>query len=380
MANWSGLMLTRKGELLHAKVEINLCKLHLTKIKLGSGVLEDGQQLETLTDLIRPQQTVGIGSVTDNKDGTVTIEGIITNADLETGYTVTEMGLFATDPDKGEILYAITRDAHPDYLPAKGGATIVAQEFNLSIGITNAANVTATIHMGSLATIEHIQKIIKMLQEHNTAPDAHENRFAALMAELGGYLPLTGGAMSGAITVGNCPGMRKATDREETYVYGGTTNKDGAAFGLRGVNCTEYGEELRGSFGIAAVHPSGAVHMLNGLGNGDLLWDGINIGAGGIVAQSIGQNGYIKLGNGLIIQWGYAEQKDSSPLLIAFPIVFPSLPLSLVFGEDAATNNMLETAQYVNLTNHGFTFYGSNMTLGNLVPGPCKAFWLALGY
>ena len=173
MANWSGLTLTRKGELLHAKVEINLCKLHLTKIKLGSGVLEDGQQLEVLTDLIQPRQTVGIGSVTDNKDGTVTVEGIITNTDLETGYTVTEMGLFATDPDEGEILYAITRDAHPDYLPAKGGATIVSQEFNLSIGITNAANVTATIHMGSLATIEHIQKLIKMLQEHNTSTAAH---------------------------------------------------------------------------------------------------------------------------------------------------------------------------------------------------------------
>lgn len=190
----------------------------------------------------------------------------------------------------------------------------------------------------------------------------------------------TPGRVSDAITIGNFPGMRKATDREELYVYGGTTNKDGAAFGLRGVNCTEYGEELRGSFGIAAVHPSGAVHILNGLGNGSLLWDGINIGAGGIVAQSIGRNGYIKLGNGLILQWGYAEQKGVTPMLIAFPIAFPSLTLSLVFGEDAATNDMLETAQYVNLTNHGFTFYGSNITLGNLVPGPCKAFWLALGY
>ena len=269
MANWSGLVLTRKGELLHAKVEINLCKLHLTKIKLGSGVLEDGQQLETLADLIRPRQTVDIGTVTDNKDGTVTVAGIITNAELETGYTVTEMGLFAADPDEGEILYVVTRDAHPDYLPAKGGATIVAQEFNLNIGITNATNVTATIHMGSLATIEHIQKIIKMLQVHNVAPNAHEKRFKEVMAALGGYLPLVGGVMNGAIIVGNCPGMKKATDREETYVYGGTTNKDGAAFGLRGVNCTEYGEEwyyaIRWADGRAEIHGH-AIQKANNLG------------------------------------------------------------------------------------------------------------------
>lgn len=93
-------------------------------------------------------------------------------------------------------------------------------------------------------------------------------------ALMGGYLPLTGGAMSGAILVGNCPGMRKATDREETYLYGGTTNQDGAALGLCGSNCTTYGEDARGSFNLVAKGSSGERHTLTGQRDGRLLWDG----------------------------------------------------------------------------------------------------------
>lgn len=416
MANWSGLMLTRKGELLHAKVEINLCNLHLTKIKLGSGVLEDGQQLETLTDLIRPQQTVGIGSVTDNKDGTVTIEGIITNADLETGYTVTEMGLFATDPDEGEILYAITRDAHPDYLPAKGGATIVAQEFNLSIGITNAANVTATIHMGSLATIEHIQKIIKMLKEHNAAHDAHENRFAAVMAALGGYLPLAGGVMSGNIILdpqnayraggmthyrpdgylefmgapdwwkgatlqlygkdyprdgfANC--FRLSTGNGGSVLLGTpndglfwdgiitlgakNTNRinqirvayDDGYFEILGAQSFEDGPSIQmyGKKYTKQPHLTGVMrigchnHSLYLCPDGRMMWDNINIGAGGVVAQMLGETGYIKLAGGLIIQWGHNANGE-----VIFPVAFTSR-FSVTANSDYQGNNNITCCPY----------------------------------
>lgn len=368
MSNWSGNWVTRRGRELLAKVGKGGNKLEFTKMKLGDGT-ETLDAVDELNDLVSPKLTYGISSLAQN-GSTCTIVGVVSSETVSEAFQVRENGLFAKDPDLGEILFAINLDNIPDTLISAEGSSAITIQYAQNLVFTNAADATAVIDPTGLVTTK---VLAETLDKHNAAPDAHENRFSQ-------YLPLAGGVMRGAITVGNFPGMRKATDREETYVYGGTTNKDGAAFGLRGVNCTEYGEELRGSFGIAAVHPSGAVHILNGLGNGSLLWDGINIGAGGIVAQSIGRNGYIKLGNGLILQWGYAEQKGVTPMPIAFPIAFPSLTLSLVFGEDAATNDMLETAQYVNLTNHGFTFYGSNMTLGNLVPGPCKAFWLALGY
>lgn len=154
------------------------------------------------------------------------------------------------------------------------------------------------------------------------------------------YLPISGGAITGVILVGNCPGMAKATKDRELYLYGGTTNQDGAAIGLRGINFTGYGEQLRGSFGIAAVHPSGTVHTLNGLGDGRLLWDDINIGAGGVVSQMLGENGYVKFANGLIIQYGHQANGE-----LTFPIAFTSR-FSVTASSDYRGNNNVTCCLY----------------------------------
>ena len=50
---------------------------------------------------------------------------------------------------------------------------------------------------------------------------------------------------------------------------------------------------------------------------------------GGIVAQSLTQNGYVKFANGLIIQWGYTKNINSNEVHISFPIVFPRNGFSL---------------------------------------------------
>ena len=54
MANWNGWILTKKGRALQAKVETGI-ELNITKMKLGSGVLPEGQNLEELTDLVKPE-------------------------------------------------------------------------------------------------------------------------------------------------------------------------------------------------------------------------------------------------------------------------------------------------------------------------------------
>lgn len=116
MPNWNGLVLTKKGQLLQAKVGTGVV-LALTKMKLGSGVLPSGTSLEDLTDLVTPEQNVGIAAkevLTDQK--ICKISATITNIGLSAGYYVRELGVFANDPDDGEILYAVTSDSAPDYL------------------------------------------------------------------------------------------------------------------------------------------------------------------------------------------------------------------------------------------------------------------------
>lgn len=159
MPNWSGGILTTRGQALQAKVDAGQTTLTFTKMKIGSGVLGSGQSLEDLTDLITPKQNIGISGISASGNVT-TLTGVITNAGVTTGYQVRELGVFATDPTLGEILYSVTIDSAPDYLPPEGGAVVVSSEFNYNIAVSNAANVSATISTSGLVTVG-------MLQSHN---------------------------------------------------------------------------------------------------------------------------------------------------------------------------------------------------------------------
>jgi hypothetical protein len=161
MPNWSGGILTTKGQALQAKVDAGQTLLTLTKMKIGSGVLPSGQSLQSLNDLVVPEMNVPISAV--SAEGNIsTITGVITNAGLINGFNVRELGVFAQDPTLGEILYSITTDSAPDYLPPEGGAVTVSSEFNYHITVSNAANVTATLNPSGLVTVS-------ILQQHKTA-------------------------------------------------------------------------------------------------------------------------------------------------------------------------------------------------------------------
>lgn len=174
MPNWNGLVLTKKGQLLQAKVGTGVV-LALTKMKLGSGVLPKETSLEDLTDLVAPEQNVGIASkevLTDQK--MCKISATITNVGLSAGYYVRELGVFANDPDDGEILYAVTSDSAPDYIPPEGGSTAVSQEFAVYISASNASDVKVSIDPGALATMGYVETAIA---DHNSLATAHENQF-----------------------------------------------------------------------------------------------------------------------------------------------------------------------------------------------------------
>ena len=168
MANWNGLQLTNKGIALQAKVQAGT-QLHITKLKLGSGVVPSGTDIKTLTDLIAPEQNLGIGGK-EAVDDYCKISSTISNTDLEAGYYVRELGVFAQDPDDGEILYMYTTDGAPDYLPAGGGSTVISQEFSVMIAVDDTDNIVVDIDPAALATMGYVQL---QIQEHNTDTTAH---------------------------------------------------------------------------------------------------------------------------------------------------------------------------------------------------------------
>ena len=77
-----------------------------SKIALGNGDAPEDSM--TLTDLVNPISAaeIGLDSI-ERKDSYVLLSGTLKNADLESGFLWTEVGIFCKDPDGGDdLLYA----------------------------------------------------------------------------------------------------------------------------------------------------------------------------------------------------------------------------------------------------------------------------------
>lgn len=164
MADWSGAIMTKQGRALEAKVTAGICKLELTKLKVGDG---EPHEIESMTDLAAPKLDIGISSISPTDAGICDIEGVITNAELEKGFYMRELGIYATDPEEGEILYAVATDSHADYLQAKGSSTTLSVGLHVQVVITNADSVMAIIDPKGLTTRTD-------LAAHDESDDAHE--------------------------------------------------------------------------------------------------------------------------------------------------------------------------------------------------------------
>lgn len=164
MSNWSEQQFTRKGAELRAKVEAGQCKLTLTKMKIGNGSVATSE-IVSMSDLKSPQLIFGISScaVSEEDNAVCKVVGVASSANVENSFLVTEMGLYANDPDAGEILYLVCLDSVPDTMPNKNTASPVTLTYQFDIVTSNTANVTAVISPSGLVTAkafeEHRKKI-----------------------------------------------------------------------------------------------------------------------------------------------------------------------------------------------------------------------------
>lgn len=216
MANWNGLVMTDKGIALQSKVQAGEV-LNITKLKLGSGTLPEETDIRKLTDLIKPEQNLGIGGREPNGDY-CKISATISNVGLEAGYYVRELGVFAQDPDDGEILYAYTTDGAPDYLPAEGGSTVISQEFSVNIAVSDTDKINVEIDPGALATMGYVQL---QVNEHNEDASAHEKAFSQHNTDETAHYDMTGATGSKAGKRGLVPAP-KAGDQNKALFGNGT--------------------------------------------------------------------------------------------------------------------------------------------------------------
>ena len=174
------MKLTLKGQELAAKIKAGkgTVPLDITRVATVSGRNAEPLSLENLdnirqTAVITDRRALGtraaITVLLTNQANPATGEAALTE-----GYELSQVGMWAIDPDEGEILYRISQYERPNYVPA---ATEMGWTWNptWNFSTENASEVIVNVDPAGILTA-------RALEEHNVSETAHENRFAAMVS------------------------------------------------------------------------------------------------------------------------------------------------------------------------------------------------------
>lgn len=177
MSAFGGLILTNRGRILQAKAQTGV-QLQYTRIALGDGTLGNSQIIE-LNALKKEIISLPIGKLKIN-GATAIVGTVLNNNDLSSGFFFREIGVFATDPDMGEVLYCYGNAGNlAEYIPAGGGADIVEKSIDIQVLTGNAPNVSAIIDQSLIfETPEGAQQ--KADEAEGNAKDYTDQQIAAL--------------------------------------------------------------------------------------------------------------------------------------------------------------------------------------------------------
>ncbi len=164
MAIFNSTVITERGHNLMAKIATGSTKMHFTKIRTSDSNPSD-DSLPTLTTLSSIKQVIDISEVAVVNNATVKVSGAVSNADLASGYFVRAIGLYAQDPDLGEILYSVTKATLADYMPPNNGLSSSSLMINLLTATSNADNVTINVDPGAVATIGDINEVKGQIED-----------------------------------------------------------------------------------------------------------------------------------------------------------------------------------------------------------------------
>jgi len=175
MAKYPNITLTNEGLNMIAQSQGN-GQLIFTLIKIGDGSLTNGEDIKALKDLKNVMLTANISSLDNSINGQITLNAIINNTGVATGFFARELGVYAKVGDNGvEKLYAYTNAGnYGDYMPDEN-TPIDENQIKITLIVGNASNVTAIINSSIVyATMETMNKT---MQEHNESANSHTQAF-----------------------------------------------------------------------------------------------------------------------------------------------------------------------------------------------------------
>ena len=263
MAKYPAVITTMAGTNTIAEANASKQALIFTKIVIGAGDMP--ASIPRATALTDKRLELAITKSVKTGDGQFMVQGLLSNKNLEAGFYAREIGLMAKAGENGqEVLFSYTNGGnYVDYIPDKN-TPMDSYTFTITTVVGNAEKVQAIVSDNGVASVHD-------LEAHNMDPGAH-----------GGLLL----------------NLKNQLSTHNTDISSHPAITDAIAKILGATNWQE--------------NPVATLKDIKNL-----------LGMGGIVAQRLEENGFVKFANGFTIQWGYKTDNLSGYRQFAISLLLP---------------------------------------------------------
>lgn len=287
---------TKKGYNLLAESIATKKPVTFTKVVIGDGD-DNGLNIDTMTNVVSEKLILPVHDGQKDGDGQYLVTAVLSNSTVETGFFPKEVALFAKCGDGEEVLYSYSNGGNNVGLIPDKNTPINSEIYNIRTKIGNATNIT-------FLTSDDLYVTKSELTKHNTDPDAHGGLLQKVKTEL-------------------------ATHNTDILSHPAIMNMIAKILGA-----TNWQE-----------NPVATLKDIKNL-----------LGMGGIVAQRLEENGFVKFANGFTIQWGNKKNisvGDGYNYDVIFPTAYSSICLGVF---PALKRNRVEGGNYtIYYTNESIT-------------------------
>lgn len=192
---WKAGVITNKGLGLLSKL-ITGNTLNITRAETGTGWVAP-ELLPKQTAVSEPKQALTFQAVSYPEEGRCSIPCKLTNAEVTESYIARQIGLYAEDPDEGEILFYITQVEDEDGgtgIPAANIIPSYSSTWNLVIYYGMADGVHVTVDPAGAVTQEQMENFVVEYLDLNLRPATIEEIEEALQLYGGGGSGESGGS------------------------------------------------------------------------------------------------------------------------------------------------------------------------------------------
>ena len=315
MAKYPAVITTMAGTNTIAEANASKQALIFTKIVIGAGDMP--ASIPRATALADKRLELAITKSVKTGDGQFMVQGLLSNKNLEAGFYAREIGLMAKAGENGqEVLFSYTNGGnYVDYIPDKN-TPMDSYTFTITTVVGNAEKVQAIVSDNGVASVHD-------LEAHNMDPGAHGGLLLNLKNQLSTH----------NTDISSHPAITDAIAK----ILGATNWRENPAATLKDIK--------------------------------NLL------GMGGIVAQRLEENGFVKFANGFTIQWGqFKENQTSVSYLISYIEIFGTVTMM----KDEPKRLYEASVRANNITTTGFELH-SGYVGNHIAKAINNGFWINIG-